>query len=271
MRTLKITLSYDGTAYAGFQRQTRFPAIQNVVEDVLSRLCGEPVRVTGSGRTDAGVHALGQVVSFTTEGRIPTERFVRALNTYLPADIRALAAEDAPEGFNARKDVLRKEYLYVVQYTPVPDPFLRNYAWQVTEKPVLARLNRAASHILGTHDFSGFQSTGSVPVSPVKTIFTSSWTRCPVPAVVTRHGDSDAPERYVYRIAGDGFVYHMVRNLVWSMLQAGWGRKAPDALARELEAPRGAFENAAAPPQGLYLASVIYPDHDATETRRQQP
>ena len=271
MRTLKITLSYDGTAYAGFQRQTRFPAIQNVVEDVLSRLCGEPVQVTGSGRTDAGVHALGQVVSFTTEGRIPTERLVRALNTYLPADIRALAAEDAPEGFNARKDVVRKEYLYVVQYTPVPDPFARNYAWQVTERPDLALLNRAASHILGTHDFSGFQSTGSAPVSPVKTIFASDWTQCPAPGLATRHDDADAPERYVYRIAGDGFVYHMVRNLVWSMLQAGWGRKDPDALARELEAPRGAFENAAAPAQGLYLASVTYPGPNECITRRQQP
>ncbi|XOQ53246.1 MAG: tRNA pseudouridine synthase A [Succiniclasticum sp.] len=247
MRTLKLTLAYDGTAYAGFQRQTRFPAIQNIVEDVLSHLCGEPIQVTGSGRTDARVHALGQVVSFTTNGRIPTDHLVRAMNACLPGDIRALAAEEAVPGFNARKDICWKEYRYVVQYTPVPDPFTRNYVWQLDERPDLQRLQEAAACLLGTHNFSGFQSTGSAPVSPVKTLFTSRWE--------TRDGQ---PGRLVYVVIGDGFVYHMVRNLVWSMVQIGLGRKSAATLEEELRLPRGAFENRPAPAQGLYLARVGY-------------
>ena len=226
MRTLKLTVAYDGTAYAGFQRQSRFPAIQNVLEEVLSRLCGEPVQVTGSGRTDAGVHALGQVVSFTTAGRIPTERLVRALNAFLPGDIRALAAEETAPGFNARKDICWKEYRYVAQYTPVPDPFTRNYVWQLDEEPDLRRLQAAAACLLGTHDFGGVGS-GRLPC-------------------------------LVYTVVGDGFVYHMVRNLVWSMLQVGLGRKPLVALEEELRLPRGAFENRPAPAQGLYLARVGY-------------
>ena len=253
MRTLKLTVAYDGTAYAGFQRQTRFPAIQNVLEEVLSRLCGEPVQVTGSGRTDAGVHALGQVVSFTTAGRIPTERLVRALNAFLPGDIRALAAEETAPEFNARKDICWKEYRYVAQYTPVPDPFTRNYVWQLDEEPDLRRLQAAAACLLGTHDFGGFQSTGSAPVSPVKTLLASRWDAGGSVGV----GSGRLP-CLVYTVVGDGFVYHMVRNLVWSMLQVGLGRKPLIALEEELRLPRGAFENRPAPAQGLYLARVGY-------------
>ena len=144
-RTIKLTVCYDGSNYSGFQRQTKETTIQQVLEEKLARVCGEPVTVTGSGRTDAGVHALCQVVSFTTEGTIPTVNMPRALNSILPEDIRVLRSEEAQPGFNARKDACRKEYEYRIRFTPEPDPFTRNYVWQMKEKPDMNRMNEAAA------------------------------------------------------------------------------------------------------------------------------
>ena len=245
MRTFKITVCYDGTNYFGFQRQAKETTIQEVLEDKLSHIFGEPVSITGSGRTDAGVHARCQVVSCTTEGKIPTDNIVRAMNSILPGDIRVLGAEEARDGFNARKDACWKEYEYRIRYTPTPDPFTRNYAWQVKQLPDMEKMNEAARMILGTHNFKGFQSAGSAPVSPVKTIFRSGW-------------EQEPGGMFVYRIAGNGFVYHMVRNLVWSMVQIGFGKKPTQAMEEELQLGRGEFENSPAPAQGLYLARVEY-------------
>ena len=245
MRTFKLTVCYDGSNYSGFQRQAKETTVQQVLEEKLARICGEPVAVTGSGRTDAGVHARCQVISFASEGTIPAANIVRALNSILPEDIRALHAEEVPDGFNARKDACRKEYEYRIRFTPEPDPFSRNYVWQMKELPDMDKMNQAAAMILGTHDFSGFQSAGSSPVSPVKTIHKSCW-------------EKGRDNTLVYHIAGNGFVYHMVRNLVWSMVQIGLGKKPPEAMAEELTLKRGDFENSPAPAQGLYLARVEY-------------
>ena len=220
MRTIKLTVCYDGSNYFGFQRQAKEITVQQILEEKLARVCGEPVTVTGSGRTDAGVHARCQVVSFTTEGTIPTANLPRALNSILPEDIRALRAEEAQPGFNARKE-------------------------QMKERLDMEKMNEAAAKLMGTHDFSGFQSTGSTQVSPVKTIYRSCW-------------ETEANGTLVYHIAGNGFVYHMVRNLVWSMVQIGLGKKPPQAMAEELKQKRGEFENSPAPAQGLYLAKVEY-------------
>ena len=244
-RTIKLTVCYDGSNYSGFQRQAKETTIQQVLEEKLARVCGEPVTVTGSGRTDAGVHARCQVVSFSTEGTIPTANMPRALNSILPEDIRVLRAEEAQPGFNARKDACWKEYEYRVRFVPEPDPFTRNYVWQMKERPDVENMNEAAAMILGQHDFSGFQSTGSTQVSPVKAVYKSGW-------------ETEADGTLVYRIAGNGFVYHMVRNLVWSMVQIGLGKKPPQAMAEELTQKRGDFENSPAPAQGLYLAKVEY-------------
>ena len=253
MRTIKLTVCYDGSNYSGFQRQAKEITIQQVLEEKLARICGEPVTVTGSGRTDAGVHARCQVVSFATNGTIPAENVARALNSILPDDIRALRAEEVQAGFNARKDACWKEYEYRIRYTPEPDPFTRNYAWQMHELPDLDKMNAAAAMIIGQHDFSGFQSTGSTQVSPVKMIYRSCW-------------ETEADNMLVYHIAGNGFVYHMVRNLVWSMVQIGLGKKPPEALAQELTLKRGEFENSPAPAQGLYLAYVSYEKSEKEKT-----
>ena len=245
MRTIKLTVCYDGSNYSGFQRQAKETTIQQVLEEKLARVCGEPITATGSGRTDAGVHARCQVISFTTDGMIPTANIVRALNGILPQDIRALRAEEVQSGFNARKDACWKEYEYRIRYVPEPDPFSRNYVWQMQELPDIEKMNDAAAMIIGTHDFSGFQSSGSTQVSPVKTIYKSYWI-------------IEQDSTLVYHIAGNGFVYHMVRNLVWSMVQIGLGKKPTQAMADELTQKRGDFENSPAPPQGLYLARVEY-------------
>ena len=245
MRTLKLTISYDGTGYSGFQRLTNHKGIQNIIEDKLSHLLKETVRVAGSGRTDAGVHARCQVVSLETGSRIPIDRVPVAMNSILPADIRVLAAEEAAAGFHARKDVCWKEYEYIVQYTPAPDPFSSHYVWQLQEKPAVEPMNEAARFLVGTHDFKGFRSSGSVEYSPIKTIYYSVW-------------EPQGENRFIYRIGGSGFVYHMVRNLVWSMIRIGLGRKKPETIVQELLAARGEFENEPAPPQGLYLAKVAY-------------
>jgi len=252
-RTFKLTVCYDGSNYSGFQRQAKEITIQQVLEEKLARVCGEPVTVTGSGRTDAGVHAHCQVISFTTDGTIPAANMVRALNGILPQDIRVMRAEEAQSGFNARKDASWKEYEYRIRYTPEPDPFSRNYMWQMQELPDLEKMNVAAAMIIGTHDFSGFQSSGSTQVSPVKTIYKSCWEKT---------GDGTL----VYHIAGNGFVYHMVRNLVWSMVQIGLGKKPPETLAKELCLKRGEFENSPAPAQGLYLAFVSYGKFEKEKT-----
>ena len=245
MRTIKLTVCYDGSNYFGFQRQAKEITIQQVLEEKLARVCGEPVTVTGSGRTDAGVHARCQVVSFATNGTIPVENMVRALNGILPDDFRALWAEEVQSGFNARRDACWKEYEYRIRYTPEPDPFTRNYVWQMQELPDLDKMNQAAGMIIGQHDFSGFQSSGSTQVSPVKIVYKSFW-------------KIEQDSTLVYHIAGNGFVYHMVRNLVWSMVQIGLGKKPPESMAEELTSKRGEFENAPAPAQGLYLARVEY-------------
>lgn len=272
MRTFRMTLSYDGSGYAGFQRQKRDLAVQNVVEEKLAALCAEPVHIAGSGRTDAGVHARCQVVSFSTEGRIPRENLFRALNRALPQDIRVLDLQEVDVSFHARKSACWKRYEYRVQFCPVPDPFHREYCWQLEEPLDLEAMNEAAGALLGTHDFSGFQSAGSAPVSPVKTIYEAVWEKVELPAALYRSGplgeggaasgsgggEGLCPAVYVFRIAGNGFVYHMVRNLVWSLVRVGQGRKTPAEFAAELEMARGEFENAPAPAQGLYLDYVGY-------------
>jgi len=242
-RNIKLIVAYDGAAYNGFQRQKNGVGVQNVLEKFLSRLCGEEIFVTGSGRTDAGVHARHQVVNFFTHGKIPIGNIARAGTGMLPRDICVLSAEEVPPAFNARKSALWKRYVYRARVVTAPDPFSVRYVWQLHETPDAKLLCLAAEMLCGTHDFSGYQSAGSAMVSPVKTVYAASW---------------DCTGDYVFTVAGDGFVYHQVRNLVWEMLQVGLHRVSLRDFAQTLLARRGEFENSPAPPQGLYLDYVGY-------------
>ena len=244
MRTIKLVVSYDGSCYHGFQKQKDYVTIQSILEEKLAMLCGEPVVIAGSGRTDAGVHALAQTVTLTTKGRIPCANIVRASRRLLPRDIVVLSAEEMPEGFHARFSACWKAYEYRVLCAVAPDPFRVRYTWQMPETLDVDAMNAAAALLLGTHDFSAFRSSGSVDSSPVKTIYEAGWRK--------------EGSELVFRIAGDGFVYHMVRNIVWSLVQVGLGKRSKDDFAAELRAQRCEFLNEPAPAEGLCLAEVCY-------------
>lgn len=245
MRTIKLTLAYDGSGYHGFQKQPHGETIQNIVDEFLSRVCGESITTAGSGRTDAGVHAYGQVVSFSTNGRIPCANILRASQTMLPQDIVLLQAEEVEENFHARYSALWKEYQYRVVVNAQQDPFLVKYTWQLREQPDIERMNEAAKLLLGKHDFSAFRSSGSVDSDPVRTIYRAEWTMV-----------NDNELRFA--IAGDGFLYHMVRNLVWSLVQVGLGKRSIVEFQNELNSKRCEYLNSPAPACGLYLKHVEY-------------
>ena len=237
-------VAYDGSCYHGYQKQKDFDTIQSILEEKLALLCGERVSIAGSGRTDAGVHALAQTVTFTTNGRIPCANIVRASRSLLPWDIVVLRAEEMPEGFHARFSACWKVYQYRVLCGAFANPFRVRYTWQLANELNLVAMNEAAALLLGTHDFSAFRSSGSVDSSPIKTIYAAAW-----------HKEGS---ELVFRIAGDGFLYHMVRNIVWSLVQVGLGRRTKEDFAAELEAQRCEFLNEPAPAEGLYLEEVGY-------------
>jgi tRNA pseudouridine38-40 synthase len=171
MRTLKLVLAYDGTDFSGWQQQPGRRTVQGVLAEALGRLTGEEIQPAGSGRTDAGVHALGQVVSFHTRSQLPAATFQRALNALLPHDVLVVAAGEAPAAFHAVRDAKRKRYCYLVDDSLLPSPFLRRYAWQLRQPLDEGAMHRAGQFLLGRHDFASFQTAGSPRASTVRTIY----------------------------------------------------------------------------------------------------
>lgn len=255
MRTLKLTFAYDGTNYHGFQRQTNAVTVQQIIEEKLAALCGEPVTVAGSGRTDTGVHAKGQVVSLVTNGTIPVGNLVRACAGVLPEDIVLCQAEEAQKGFHARYSACWKRYCYRVLTKPYNDPFLRNYTWQLRDQLDLAAMNIAAAMLVGTHDFSFFRSAGSVQSSPIKTIYKAEW-------------QSLSDGELLFTIEGNGFLYHMVRNIVWNLVEVGRGKKSIACLEAEFAEGERDFRMVPAPAQGLYLDYVGYAQYSASAAKK---
>ena len=249
MRTLKLVVAYDGSAYHGFQKQKNAVTVQNILEEVLCKLCGEAVVTAGSGRTDAGVHAWGQVVTLETNGTIPCANIIRASKKMLPPDIVIVSVEEVEAGFHARYSAKWKRYQYRIVENEFDSPFEVKYAWQIRETLDVEAMNQAASYLLGTHDFSAFRSSGSVETSPIRTMYEAKWER--------------SGKELLFTIGGDGFLYHMVRNLVWSLVQVGFGKRTPKDFAEELTAKRCEFLNEPAPAQGLYLKEVFYTEFEA--------
>lgn len=244
MRTIKLTVAYVGTNYRGFQKQPCGGTIQDILEEFLSQVCGEPVEVAASGRTDAGVHALGQVVSFKTNGTIPCKNLLRVAVSLLPRDIAILEAEEMPDGFHARFSSHSKEYEYWIFNDKGPDPFLVDRSWIVPENLDVERMNEAAKFVIGEHDFRAFCSTGSDAVSSVRTVDLAQFER---------------KGKFIYfHIQANGFLYHMVRNLVWSLAQVGMGKRTVADFEKELQSQRTEFLNSPAPAEGLYLKKVNY-------------
>lgn len=248
MQTIKLTVAYDGTAYSGWQYQPQRNTVQGVVEDALNRITGEVIRTVASGRTDAGVHALGQVVSFSTESRLPPEVLQRALNAELPADIAVKCAENAPAGFHATHHALRKRYRYILHDGPVRDVFQLRYAWHCRHRLDADIMDRAAKLLLGTHDFCSFETSGSQRTSTVRTIFDLEVQR-------GRAGESDL---VTTEVEADGFLYNMVRTIVGTLLDVGRGARPASWVAEVLAARNRSAAGRTAPAQGLFLVRVEY-------------
>lgn len=249
-RTFKLTLAYDGGAYAGWQYQPGCATVQETLEQALARITGAVVRVAASGRTDAGVHALGQVVSFTSDCPLPAEVLQRALNAELPRDMAVRSLEEARPGFHAIRHAVRKRYRYVLRDGRVPHVFERHYAWQVRERLDVEAMQRAAQVLVGRHDFSSFETSGSERQSSVRTI-----------EEITLRRSADDSQRIVLEVAADGFLYNMVRTIVGSLVEIGRGARDEAWLAAVLEARERRAAGQTAPPQGLFLVHVDYKEN----------
>jgi tRNA pseudouridine38-40 synthase len=258
-RTFKLTVAYDGTGLVGWQRQAEGASVQGLLEDALARLTATPsVTVTGAGRTDAGVHARGQVASVVLATALTAADVHRGANALLPPAVRVLAVEDAEPGFHARFGAREKRYEYHAVSGPVISPFDVRYAWHIPFPLDLAAMRAALPALEGRHDFAAFQSTGSDIQDTVRTLREvriddeplRDWHRERLPEPPGR--------RLVFTFVGDGFLRHMVRALVGSLVEVGRGRWTPERLAQILASADRALAGPTAPPHGLFLVSVKY-------------
>ena len=243
-RRIRMIVEYDGTNYAGWQRQANAIAVQQVVEEALTKLTQTPVTITGASRTDAGVHALGQTVHFDTESRIPAEKFAYALNTMLPADVRIRRSEDIDDDFHARFSTRGKRYRYLIYQNAHAGALNRN-----THAHVIYPLNddlmrREAQALIGTHDFAAFAASGSVVKDTVRTIYAVR---------LERRGDE-----LELTVEGNGFLYNMVRIIAGTLISIGTGKLEPGAFARAIETGDRLALGVTAPAHGLTLMEVFY-------------
>jgi tRNA pseudouridine38-40 synthase len=262
MRTLKLLIAYDGTGFVGWQRQPEGVSVQGLLEDALAPLAKAPVAVPGAGRTDAGVHATAQVASVQLESRLEPHEIARALNAQLPADVRILAAENAGTTFHARFDARSKTYEYRIVNGPLTSPFSHRYVWHLPVPLDVDCMRDAARRITGSHDFACFQSTGGGAATSVRTIFHSELivvTGAVQPSFIPEPV-LPAGQLLVYRVTGDGFLRHMVRAIVGTLVEAG--RRAIDAESIQalLAAGTRAAAGPTAPASGLCLSAVSYDD-----------
>jgi tRNA pseudouridine38-40 synthase len=246
MRTLKLTVAYDGTNYVGWQRQLNGASIQQALEEAFVPLVGggHPPAVAGAGRTDAGVHALAQVASVNVEFAIPTDAVRRALNVRLPYDVRVLAVEDAPLGFHARFQAKGKTYRYRIVTAEVMSPFDRLYAWHAPGPRDVDAMRRAAARFVGRHDFASFQAGPALMNGTVR--------------VVDDVTCSDAPGGIVIEVSGDGFLRHMVRAMVGTLMDVGAGLRTPESMADVIASRERRAAGPTVPACGLTLVRVRY-------------
>jgi tRNA pseudouridine38-40 synthase len=220
-------------------------SIQGLLEDALKPIEGGPVTVHGAGRTDAGVHALGQVASVTLTATIDSTTLARALNAVLPLDLRVASAEDAPDGFHARFSATGKTYQYRIVNGPFASPFVRRYVWHVMPRIDREAVRQAALVLVGRHDFAAFQGTGATVASTERTVRRLEF-------------DEGSDDLFVMEVEGDGFLRHMVRNIVGTLVEIGLGRWPASAMAEILESRDRTRAGSTAPPQGLFLVKVHY-------------
>jgi tRNA pseudouridine38-40 synthase len=276
VRTFRFTLAYDGTDFAGWQFQPGCRTVQETVEQTILKITGETIRVTASGRTDAGVHALAQVMGFRSGTRLSADVLLRAMNAELPADVAVLSTEEVPQGFHAIRDARRKRYRYVIHDGRLRDPLRRRYCWHIYEPLDADAMHRAAQALAGMHDFCSFESSGSERATTVRTIH----------EIFVRRGDfddagdaGDADDRppssesqhetddlrpatpssvITLEVEADGFLYNMVRSIVGTLVEIGRGARPPSWIEEVLAAADRRAAGQTAPPQGLFLVKVEY-------------
>lgn len=259
MRTFKLTISYDGTDFSGFQRQTNARSVQADIETALASIEGKHVTVTGAGRTDSGVHALGQVISFRLELNLEEGELLRALNAKLPDDVRVLSAEVAASDFSARFSARAKLYRYRISNTRVMSPFQRRFAWHVSRALDVNAMNEAARELLGQHDFASFQgapsrserskSAANTEKDTTRTVTRSVWTEEPL---------AGGGRLLIYEVEGTGFLKYMVRAVVGTLVEVGDGRRTAASVRHVLKARDRGAAGPTAPAAGLYLVRVDY-------------
>ena len=249
MRNLKLMLSYDGSEFAGWQIQPDSPTIQGTLSAAVGRITGETVLPQGSGRTDAGVHALAQVATFATESSVPTGNLVKALNDILPSSIRVMGVQEVAAEFHARKSARSKTYRYRISREAICSPFLARYVWHYPYPLDERAMIGTADLVVGEHDFTSFAAVDpergrDMPVSNVRRLLSSNWER--------------QDDELVYTVQGSGFLHHMVRNLVGTFILVGKGTLKAEDVTRILEARKRSAAGATAPASGLCLVRVEY-------------
>jgi tRNA pseudouridine38-40 synthase len=255
VRTRKLTVAYDGSGFVGWQRQAAGDSIQGILEDALAEFDGRPVTVYGAGRTDAGVHALGQVASVRLESAIDAMTMTRALNAKLPEAIRVLKVEDAPADFHARFSATSKTYRYLIGRGDIASPFTRAFTWPLTGPLDVMAMRQAARALVGRHDFSAFRSVGSGTPDSVRTISRAEVLVIPQPPAALWGPSADV---IAVELAADGFLRHMVRAITGTLVEVGRGWRSPDSMRTLTAGAARADAGATAPPHGLFLVRVDY-------------
>ncbi len=244
MRNIALKLTYDGSAYHGWQVQKRDITVAETLEHALEQIVGHPVKLTGAGRTDAGVHAEVYIANFRTSSSIPSDRLPLAVNSRLPSDIVVTKASDVPEDFNAIGSCLKKEYTYRIYNSRIRDPFLRNRVWFYPKHLDESVMQRAASFFVGTHDFAAVRSVGTETKTTVRTVHYFT---------IARSGTM-----IECRVCADGFLYNMARAMVGSCVYAAEGKFAPEDIPAILDGKNRTDAGPTAPPQGLYMTKLWY-------------
>ena len=267
MKTFKITLAYDGTQFVGWQRQASGTSIQGLLEDALRELDQRDVAVTGAGRTDAGVHALGQVAGFSLARAIAPDALVRAVNGRLPDAVRVVSAAEVSPAFHARFGARRKSYRYRIWNGNVMSPFERAYSWHVPGRLAVEPMSAAARVLEGSHDFASFQATGGERLTTERIVFSSRVVAGLKPCLAAQGGADDQSGAgpgggegglIVYDIAGNGFLRHMVRIIVGTLVEIGRGRRPVEWMDEVLASRDRVKAGPTAPAEGLILAGVEY-------------
>jgi len=245
MRTIKLTIEYDGTNYLGWQVQPKGPTIQRVLEETLKKITGEEVRLIGSGRTDAGVHAFGQVAHFKTHSKISLHSMARALNSLLPPDIVIRRVREVDENFHARKSCKSKIYEYRILNRNLRSAFYNKYAWHIPQKLNLKEMKEATRYLIGEHDFSSFRSVGTPTQTATRKVIRAEWKK-------GRDG------LLYFEIEANGFLKQMVRAMVGTLVEVGRGRLSSDEFQEILQSKDRRKAGPTAPAHGLLLKEVKY-------------